>query len=281
MPTETTTIDQALALAGPLGVERLDAQLLLLHALDVPPEQAHARRSWLIAHGDDPLAAEIQTRFSRLLERRAAGEPYAYLCGQREFHGLELRVDTRVLIPRPDTETLVGFALEHMGPEDAVLDLGTGSGAIALALKHARPASRVDAVDRSADALAVARANAGRLRLDIGWLHGSWFEPVTGRYALIVSNPPYIATGDPHLPALAHEPITALVSGADGLDDLRQIVRLAPLHLKPGGWLLLEHGHDQGEAVRGLLAHHGFSAVQTRRDLAGRERCTGGRWPGA
>jgi len=163
-----------------------------------------------------------------------------------------------------------------------VLDLGTGSGAIALALAHRRPQARVSAVDASADALAVARANASRLGLTVNWRCGDWWTPVAGeRFDLVVSNPPYIAEGDPHLPALAHEPRQALVSGADGLADLRRIVASAPAYLAPGGWLLLEHGWDQAAAVRGLLAAAGLAQTQSRRDLGGVERCSGGRWLGS
>ena len=249
------------------GLPRLEAQMLLLHALGQPPQA----RAWLLAHDDARLHA--------LATRRPAGEPMAYLTGEKHFHGLRLQVDARVLDPRDDTETLVDWALALL-PADAprrVLDLGTGSGAIALAIAHARPQARVTAVDASADALTVARANAGQLGLAVTLHHGDWLAPVAGeRFDLIVSNPPYIAEGDAHLPALAHEPRSALVSGADGLDDLRRIVATAPAHLAPGGWLLLEHGWDQAAAVRALLTDAGFTQVQSRRDLAGIERCSGG-----
>ena len=257
------------------GLPRLEAQMLLLHALGQPPQA----RAWLLAHDDDALPADADTRLHALATRRLAGVPMAYLTGEKHFHGLRLRVDARVLDPRDDTETLVDWALALL-PADAprrVLDLGTGSGAIALAIAHARPQARVTAVDASADALTVARANAGRLGLAVTLHHGDWLAPVAGeRFDLIVSNPPYIAEGDAHLPALAHEPRSALVSGADGLDDLRRIVATAPAHLAPGGWLLLEHGWDQAAAVRALLADAGFAQVQSRRDLAGIERCSGG-----
>ena len=257
------------------GLPRLEAQMLLLHALGQPPQA----RAWLLAHDDDALPADAATRLHALATRRLAGEPMAYLTGEKHFHGLRLRVDARVLDPRDDTETLVDWALALL-PADAprrVLDLGTGSGAIALAIAHARPQARVTAVDASADALTVARANAGRLGLAVTLHHGDWLAPVAGEvFDLIVSNPPYIAEGDAHLPALAHEPRSALVSGADGLDDLRRIVATAPAHLAPGGWLLLEHGWDQAAAVRALLTDAGFTQVQSRRDLAGIERCSGG-----
>jgi len=257
------------------GLPRLEAQMLLLHALGQPPQA----RAWLLAHDDAALPADAATRLHALATRRLAGEPMAYLTGEKHFHGLRLQVDARVLDPRDDTETLVDWALALL-PADAprrVLDLGTGSGAIALAIAHARPQARVTAVDASADALTVARANAGRLGLAVTLHHGDWLAPVAGEvFDLIVSNPPYIAEGDAHLPALAHEPRAALVSGADGLDDLRRIVATAPAHLAPGGWLLLEHGWDQAAAVRALLADAGFAQVQSRRDLAGIERCSGG-----
>ena len=257
------------------GLPRLEAQMLLLHALGQPPQA----RAWLLAHDDAALPADAATRLHALATRRLAGEPMAYLTGEKHFHGLRLQVDARVLDPRDDTETLVDWALALL-PADAprrVLDLGTGSGAIALAIAHARPQARVTAVDASADALTVARANAGRLGLAVTLHHGDWLAPVAGEvFDLIVSNPPYIAEGDAHLPALAHEPRAALVSGADGLDDLRRIVATAPAHLAPGGWLLLEHGWDQAAAVRALLTDAGFTQVQSRRDLAGIERCSGG-----
>jgi release factor glutamine methyltransferase len=197
-----------------------------------------------------------------------------------------LQVDARVLVPRPDTETLVDWALEvlalnarsaPMEYDQSVLDLGTGSGAIALALKHTRPDLQVSAIDFSEDALAVATANAQRLRLEVRFSQGSWLTGVQVKYDVIVSNPPYIAAQDAHLAALTHEPLQALASGADGLDDLRQIIGQAPRCLQPGAWLLLEHGYDQAPAVQGLLTEAGFSDVQSRCDLSGIERCSGGR----
>jgi len=271
-----STVAQALAAAVALGVDRLDAQLLLLHALG----RAAHDRAWLLAHDTDAMPDAAWSALSAQLSRRLAGEPVAYLLGEKEFHGLDLRVDARVLVPRPDTETLVEWALAclegHAAPR--VLDLGTGSGAIALALQHARSDARVDAVDASADALAVAQANAQRLGLPVRFAHASWLDGADSGYMVIASNPPYIAAGDPHLPALRHEPVAALVAGADGLDDIRQIVQNAPAHLAPGGWLLLEHGHDQAAAVRQLLAERGFAEVQSRDDLAGIQRCSGGIW---
>ena len=260
------------------GLPRLEAQMLLLHVLGQP---THAR-AWLLAHDDAVLPAAAATRLHALATRRLAGEPMAYLTGEKHFHGLRLQVDARVLDPRADTETLVDWALALL-PADAprrVLDLGTGSGAIALAIAQQRPLAQVVAVDASADALAVARANAERLGLRVDMRLGDWLTPVAGeRLDLIVSNPPYIADTDPHLPALAHEPRQALVSGADGLDDIRRIVAQAPAHLAPGGWLLLEHGWDQAGAVRALLSAAGFAQVQSRRDLAGIERGSGGQYP--
>lgn len=276
-PAQPATVASLLARARGLGLDRLDAQLLVAHALQRP-------RAWLIAHDTDVLPAQDAARGLALLARRAAGEPVAYLVGEKEFHGLMLRVTPDVLIPRPDTETLVDWALERLRelpPAAAVADLGTGSGAIALAIRHARPQARVCAVDASEAALAVARANGQRLGLDVEWLAGSWWAPLAGRrFDLVVSNPPYIAEGDAHLPALAHEPRQALTAGPDGLADLHRLIDGAPAHLHPGGWLLLEHGWDQAEAVRTRLRAAGWADVSTRADLAGRDRCTGGRWPG-
>ncbi|WGT66517.1 peptide chain release factor N(5)-glutamine methyltransferase [Variovorax paradoxus] len=274
--TTPTTVAQALAAAVALGVDRLDAQLLLLHTLG----RAAHDRAWLLAHDTDAMSDAAWSALAERLSRRLAGEPVAYLLGEKEFHGLALQVDARVLVPRPDTETLVDWALECLDGREAprVLDLGTGSGAIALALQHARPDAQVDAVDASADALAVARANAERLGLAVRFSQAHWLEGAAGGYAVIASNPPYIAVGDPHLPALGHEPLAALVAGVDGLDDIRQIVQNAPSHLAEGGWLLLEHGHDQAAAVRQLLGARGFAEVQSRDDLAGIARCSGGIW---
>lgn len=267
------TVGQALQQAHALGLDRLDAELLLLAALGRPHD-----RAWLRAHDTDALPAGLWPHLRKACERRLDGEPVAYVTGEKEFYGLRLRVDARVLVPRPDTEILVDWALQA-GADDhcTVVDLGTGSGAIALALQHARPGWQVHAVDASAEALAVARDNAERLGLAIHCHLGHWLHRLEGPFDLIVSNPPYIAEGDAHLQALRHEPASALVAGIDGLDDLRQIIDQARHRLRPGGWLLLEHGHDQAEAVRELLAAAGFSAVQSRPDLAGIARCSGGR----
>lgn len=274
--TTPSTVAQALAAAVALGVDRLDAQLLLLHALGRAPHD----RAWLLAHDTDAISEAAWSALSAQLPRRLAGEPVAYLLGEKEFHGLGLQVDARVLVPRPDTETLVDWALQCLEGRKApqVLDLGTGSGAIALALQHARPDALVDAVDASADALAVAKANAQRLGLPVRFRQAHWLDGAAGGYAVIASNPPYIAAGDPHLAALQHEPLAALVAGPDGLADIRQIVQQAPAHLADGGWLLLEHGHDQAAAVRQLLGARGFADVQSRDDLAGIQRCSGGIW---
>jgi release factor glutamine methyltransferase len=234
-------------------------------------------RSWLIAHDDAPLDVAQVDQFRHWLTRRASGEPVAYLLGQKEFYGLLLEVSPATLVPRPDTETLVDWALEWTPPQARVLDLGTGSGAIALAIQHSRPTAQLCATDASATALAVAQRNGERLGLSVEWLHGSWWQPVAGRrFELIVSNPPYIAEGDPHLPALRHEPRTALTAGPDGLDDLRLLVAGAAQHLQPGGWLLLEHGFDQADAVAALFAaHFAFANAEHRLDLGGHRRCTG------
>jgi release factor glutamine methyltransferase len=276
---------QALAAARAQGLDRLDAQLLLLHALGKPGDE----RAWLLAHDTDLLPERAAEDFRAMCLRRAAGEPLAYIVGHKEFFGLVLQVDARVLVPRPDTETLVDWALgclktPGMPPAPAVLDLGTGSGAIALAIAHSLKTGgrqgKVMAVDASVGALEVARSNATRLGLDLDFRQSHWLEEVSGHFHLIVSNPPYIASADPHLEALAYEPLAALAAGPDGLDDIREIVRQAPAHLPPGGWLLLEHGYDQAEAVCALLTRAGFAQVQNRLDLAGIARCSGGLWPG-
>lgn len=276
---------QALAAAQSQGLDRLDAQLLLLHALGKPGDA----RAWLLAHDTDTLPEQAAEDFRAMCLRRIAGEPLAYVLGHKEFFGLTLQVDARVLVPRPDTETLVGWALERLRasgipPVPAVLDLGTGSGAIALAIAHSLQTEgrqgKVVAVDASAAALEVARGNASRLGLDLDFLQSHWFEEVSGHFHLIASNPPYIASADHHLEALAYEPLSALAAGTDGLADIREIVRQAPGHLLPGGWLLLEHGYDQAEAVCNLLAQAGFAQVQSRLDLAGIARCSGGLWAG-
>ena len=293
-PQTPTSVVQAIHWAQTRSLDRLDAQLLVLHALG----RGEHDRAWLLAHDTDALPEAAHTTLLATVLRRAAGEPLAYITGHKEFFGLDLRVDARVLVPRPDTETLVEWALALLSPlpMDAapataatpqaateatrLLDLGTGSGAIALALKHNRPDLQVSAVDYSTDALVVARANAQRLHLDVEFAQGSWLDAVREqRFDVIVSNPPYIASEDHHLAALKHEPLQALASGADGLDDIRTIIGQAGVHLVPGGWLLLEHGYDQAPAVRALLADAGLQHAQSRRDLAGIERCSGAQQP--
>lgn len=270
-------LSQAITLAVAQGLDRLEAQQLLLHTLGRAPHD----RAWLLVHDTDTLSAPQYAAYNAAVHRRTGGEPLGYITGQQAFYGLELAVDARVLVPRPDTETLVDWALAALAdtPQASILDLGTGSGAIALALKHTRPDWQVHAVDASTEALAVAQTNAQRLGLAVAFSQGSWLTQVQGRFHAIVSNPPYIAAQDPHLAALTHEPLAALASGAQGLDDLRSIVLQAPVHLHSGGWLLLEHGYDQAAAVRTLLTEAGLAQVQSRRDLAGIERCSGGQCP--
>lgn len=259
-------------------IDAVDAEFLLVHALDKP-------RSWLFAHRDDLAPVEVAAAFEALVQRRAAGEPVAYLTGQRGFWRFDLAVTPATLIPRPETELLVELALARLPADRSsrAADLGTGSGAIALAVAYERPRTRVIATDASAPALAIARANAQALRLaNIDFREGDWFAPLAGeRFDLIASNPPYIALGDPHLDEgdLRFEPASALSSGADGLDAIRTIVAGAPSHLEPGGWLLLEHGWDQGAAVRALLAAAGFGEVATAQDLEERDRVSLGRRP--
>ena len=271
------TLQQALSTALSQGLARIDAQILLLHVLG----RAGHDRAWLITHDTDALPPALQAQFEALCQRRRAGVPVAYLTGRKAFYGLELQVDERVLDPRPDTETLVDWALEVLAhqPAPRVVDLGTGSGAIALALQQQRPDAQVLAVDASTDALIVARSNATHLGLPVHFHHGHWLQGLAGGFDAIVSNPPYIAAADPHLAALTHEPLAALASGADGLDDLRSIIAQAPAHLAPGGWLLLEHGHDQADTVGALLHAAGLEQVQNRKDLVGIVRCSGGQKP--
>jgi release factor glutamine methyltransferase len=256
---------------------RVDAQLLLMWALGHDPHD----RAWLIAHDDETLTEAAAARWTAALQRRLNGEPVAYILGEQAFFGLNLRVGPGVLVPRPDTETLVQWALDLVPNQAGVRcwDVGTGSGAIALALCRERPQWTITASDLSVEALRVAQGNAERLGFEVRWAQGPWLAAVPGeRFELIVSNPPYIAEGDPHLSALRHEPLSALTAGADGLDDLRTLITQTPDHLSAGGWLLLEHGHDQAFAVRTLLTQAGFAEVNSRKDLAGIERCSGGQW---
>jgi release factor glutamine methyltransferase len=271
------TVGTALARARAQGLDRLEAQLLVSTLLSVD-------RGWLISHADDVLSSDQSERFADWLARRLQDEPLAYLVGEKEFHGLRLFVNAHTLVPRPDTEVLVDWALELLGSSGWVApdlaDLGTGSGAIALALKHRWPQARVLATDFSADALKIARANAQTLGLVVEFQHGDWWQPLKGRrFELIASNPPYIAGSDPHLPALRHEPLSALTPGGDGLSALQILVQGAPAHLRPGGWLLLEHGYDQADAVARLLAERGFEQIDCRHDLGGQPRVSAGRWP--
>lgn len=268
-------IRELLAEAGQ-RIDPVDAEWLLLHVIDRSP-------TWLFTNRDAVLGHEQARNFEALVQRRQHGEPVAYLTGRRGFWSLDLEVTPATLIPRSETELLVELALERLPTDRAsrVADLGTGSGAIALALAHERPQSRVIATDASIDALEVAQRNAQRLAIaNVEFRHGEWFAPLQGeRFDLIASNPPYVAVGDPHLDQgdLRFEPASALSSGGDGLDDIRAIVANAPTHLHEGGWLLLEHGYDQGAAVRGLLEQAGFVDVATRQDLEGRDRVTLGR----
>jgi release factor glutamine methyltransferase len=257
-------------------IERVDAEWLLAHALGRPP-------GWLWAHADEAVDAAVGEAFAGLVARRAAGEPVAYLTGVQGFWTLELEVTPATLVPRPETERLVELALARIPTDRAlrVADLGTGSGAIALAIAQERPRARLIATDASAAALQVARRNAARNRIGtIEFREGDWLAPLAGeRFDLIASNPPYIAEGDPHLDEgdLRFEPPSALSSGRDGFDAIRTIVGAAPGHLHAGGWLLLEHGWEQGAAVRALLADAGFAEIATARDLEDRERVTLGR----
>jgi release factor glutamine methyltransferase len=271
------TLAQCWVQAQTRSLPRADAHMLLLHCLERPLHD----RAWLLAHDTDVLTPAQQTAWQIALTRRLQGEPVAYITGFKSFFGLKLQVDARVLDPRPDTETLVDWALEHLPQESTqrILDLGTGSGALALALKDQRPGCQITAIDANPDALAVAQANAHRLHLPVQCILSDWMEAVPGPFHLIVSNPPYVAEGDPHLADLSHEPLQALTSGADGLDDIRQIIAQAPRCLTPGAWLLLEHGWDQAQTVQTLLRQFGFENVQSRPDLAGIDRCTGGMKP--
>lgn len=266
------------ALAGTTPTPRLDAEVLLRHA-------SGATRARLLAYPEEKLSETVRDAYAAMVERRRRGEPVAYITGRREFWSLELAVSPATLIPRPETELLVERALARIRPaaDGWVADLGTGSGAVALALGAERRALSILATDRSAAALAVARANAKRLRIaNVRFCVADWCEALAeGRFEAIVSNPPYVRTNDPHLKEgdLRFEPPGALVAGPDGLDALRAIAAGAHARLVPGGWLLLEHGHDQGRAVRALLGEHGYRDVRTYTDLSGRERVTEGRRP--
>ena len=256
------TIQQALR----LGVA--DARLLLAEATGFS-------QASLLAFPERELPPEAEARFHEFAERRKKGEPLAYIVGHKEFYSLDLAVNPAVLIPRPETELLVELALQRK--PSSILDLGTGSGAIALAIKKHLPEAKVTAVEASAASLVVAQRNAAKHGLDVEFLHGQWLRPVDRRFDLIVSNPPYVAENDPHLAELGYEPRSALVSGADGLDAIREICRGARPHLNPGGWLLLEHGMGQDGAVRALLERAGLESVASWPDLAGIPRVSGGK----
>ena len=259
-------IEQAL---GTAGIDSREARLLLAAATGFSEAS-------VLAHPERQIPLEVQRSFSEMAARRAAGEPVAYILGRKEFYGLDLVVTPAVLIPRPETELLVDLALARKPA--SVVDIGTGSGAIALALKRHLPAARVVATDASAAALEVARRNAVRLALDVELRHGRWFEPLAGeRFEAIICNPPYIVADDPHLAGLHYEPRFAIVAGADGLDGFRMLARGAPDHLLPGGWLLLEHGAGQHEAVRALLEAAGLETTASWPDLAGIPRVSGGK----
>lgn len=265
-------------LTAALGLEkweaRLEARVLAAHVWQVD----HA---WLIAHDTDPLSDVHAAAFESLLTQRLEGVPVAYLVGMREFYGRPFQVSPEVLIPRPDTELLVELALARMPPDQAmeVLDLGTGSGCIAITLALERPRARVTAVDRSAAARTIAERNADLLNAHVEFLTCDWFTALAGRrFDLIVGNPPYIAATDPHLARgdVRFEPLTALTAGRDGLADLRQLTAAARNHLRPGGVLLLEHGYDQADAVQALLRESGIPHPQSWLDLAGIPRVSGG-----
>lgn len=268
-------------LAQALGLEPnvagLEAQALLGHVL-------HRPRAYLLAHPEAALSDADQAQFEALLTRRERGEPIAYILGEREFFGLTFHVTPDVLIPRPDTELLVELALDLIpeGETLEVLDLGAGSGAVAIAIAKQRPKAHVTAIDQSGKALAVARDNAHRLgAANLRFMQGDWFAPLDkgARFDVIAGNPPYIAERDAHLAQgdLRFEPKAALASGADGLDAIRAIASQAAQHLTPTGWLLLEHGFEQGAACRKIFAEHGFQGISSHRDLAGLERVTAGR----
>ena len=264
------------AVQAGLPLDPLENRILLCHATGLTRVQ-------LITQGDRPLTPDEAARLDDLVARRLRGEPIAYIVGRREFFGLDFQVGPAVLIPRPDTELIVELALDRL-PQNTprLLDMGTGSGAIAVAVAHTRPDTAVTALDVSPDALAVAQANAAANGARVRFLHSSWFDALDAGeiFDVIASNPPYIAAGDDHLAQgdLRFEPVGALTDHADGLSALRTIIAGSPRHLVPGGWLLLEHGYDQAEAVRALLADAGYTEVQSWCDLAGIERVSGGRF---
>lgn len=260
------------ALQASLPLDPLENRILLCHALTLT-------RVGLITHSERVLNEDEAARLGALVARRQAGEPIAYIVGQREFFGLPFQVTPAVLIPRPDTELIVELTIERLAPRARLLDMGTGSGAIAVSVAHTRPDAAVTALDVSAEALAVAEANARANQANVRFLRSDWFAALENeQFDLIASNPPYIASGDVHLAQgdLRFEPSGALTDFADGLSALRTIIQGAPAHLVAGGWLLLEHGYDQAEAVRALLLAAGYGEVQSWRDLGGIERVSGG-----
>lgn len=269
------TVGQALRLSP--AVDPRDARLLLRHVLG-------ATQAQLIAYPERALSAAERARYLTLVDRRAAGEPVAYLLGVREFFSLDLRVTPDVLIPRPETEHLVEHALARLAPGAGrrALDLGTGSGAVAIALARSRPDALVIAADISEAALALARENARRHSAAVLFLRSDWMTPIEGAFDLIVSNPPYVPSDDPHLDLgdVRFEPRLALVAGKDGLDCIRKIVLQARTRLREGGWLLFEHGYDQGPASLRLLEEAGYDELTSLRDLAGHPRVSAGRWRG-
>ncbi|HEY5602421.1 MAG TPA: peptide chain release factor N(5)-glutamine methyltransferase [Gammaproteobacteria bacterium] len=280
-----STIQQALTTAFsqlnqlPDVAARLEAEILLAYALAKP-------RAYLHTWPQQVLEKSVLDRFGTLVQRRCRGEPVAYITGQREFWGLPLTVSTATLIPRPETERLVEIALEKIPAQASwhIADLGTGSGALAFALASERPRCEITGTDISTAALAIAKANRQRLNLtNVRFIAGRWFDPLSGRrFDLVISNPPYVASGDPHLQQgdLRFEPRQALSAGPDGLEAIREIVSSAHAHLQPGGWLMLEHGFAQGDAVVKLFTDNGFAHVQCHRDYAERERATVGRFTG-
>lgn len=275
--TISSCIDQAIQ----KGLDRLDAQLLMLWAHNKPLHQ----RAWLIAHDQDLIDPTSYEKWLQLIKRRLSNEPFAYIVGQQDFYGLQLKVNPNVLIPRPDTETVVDWALELAAQfphsrQQNLLDLGTGSGAIVLAFKSQQNNWNCWAVDASETALEVATQNSQNLNLAVQFIQSNWLEniPQQQKFSLIVSNPPYIVPNDSHLAQLQYEPISALVAPLNGLSDLIQIIENATDHLINGAYLLLEHGYDQAQQVQQMLINKGFSQVSSRQDLGGNWRCTGGRW---
>jgi len=274
---DDATVQIAAALGLPRRAARLDARVLAAHVLGVDA-------AWLIAHDTDPLPAVPIAAFESLLAQRLEGAPIAYLVGAREFYGRPFHVTPDVLIPRPETELLVEQALSHLPPGQPlrVLDLGTGSGCVGVTIALERPHAIVTAVDRSPAALALAQGNASALKATVRFVQSDWFAALGGEhFDLIVGNPPYVAASDPHLGRgdVRFEPPTALAAGADGGDDLRRIIRKAPAHLAPGGWLWLEHGFEQADFTQHLLRAAAIQIVQTRLDVAGLPRISGGKMP--